>query len=409
MTGSDEEALSKAESVREALQDMEQTKRKDERDEERSIQFETALRERIRFLNETILRYLPKEEGMQKEILSACNYSVENGGKRIRPLLMESAYFLCRLSEEERRAGKNGLGKPCPKDGGDPEGAGLETETAGGREQLKSKSPEALYARFQAEYETLLAPFLAAIEMIHSSSLVHDDLPCMDNDRLRRGKPSTWAKYGEDMGTLAGDGLMIYAFETACRAMNLQEIKRFAREQKSLDGSVVSNYLEAGGERACRILKAIDILARKTGIFGMIGGQTVDVMLTGKTPEDAQLTYIYRQKTGALLEASLMIGAVLSGASEETVAELRLAASELGMAFQIQDDILDETSSTEALGKTAGSDARNGKRTIAARLGLPRAKEEVRRYTESAVRRIQGIGDYPFLLELCTWLIDRKH
>ena len=246
--------------------------------------FKEELQQRTETINRELMRFLPEEKGMQKLILEACNYSVENGGKRIRPLLMESAYFLCRLSREPEACGQAG-------------------------------EPEALRERWREEYETLLAPFMAAIEMIHSSSLVHDDLPCMDNDRLRRGKPSTWARFGEDMGTLAGDGLMIYAFETAVKAMDLRETKLLSASAESREAAsmMIRNYTEQAGNRACRVINGVDILARKTGIFGMIGGQTVDVQLTGKTPSEEELSFIYRLKTGALLEAAMMIGGVLAG------------------------------------------------------------------------------------------------
>ena len=326
-------------------------------------EFKAELQTGIERVDREIQRFLPEESGRQRLILEACNYSVRNGGKRIRPLLMESAYFLCRLRERGAQGvAESGTGS-C------------------------SREPEALYQAFHEEYEGILAPFLAAIEMIHSSSLVHDDLPCMDNDRLRRGKPSTWAKYGEDMGTLAGDGLMIYAFETACKAKS-------------------SGQAEGQAER---VLKAIRILAQKTGIFGMIGGQTVDVALTGKPITPEELEFIYRLKTGALLEAAMMIGGVLAGAGADTVRSLELAASELGMAFQIQDDILDETGSEEDLGKPVGSDERNCKTTYVKLYGLTAAEEAVRSCTERAEKELLAIGEYPFLMELCGYLIQRKH
>lgn len=290
--------------------------------------FEQELQARTEAVNERILRYLPSEEGFQKTIFEACNYSVINGGKRIRPLLMEAAYQLC-----------------------------------GGCE------------------EAVILPFAAAIEMIHSSSLVHDDLPCMDNDRLRRGKPSTWARYGEDMGTLAGDGLMIYAFETACKSAAKPE----------------------------RLARAIRILAEKTGIYGMIGGQTVDVALSGKQPTKEQLDFIYRLKTGALIEASLMIGAVLAGADDETVKRLEEAACCIGLAFQIQDDILDETATEEELGKPVGSDGRNEKTTWLSFFGMEQSKRDVEAYTARAVQLIETAGDAAFLRKLCTYLINRRY
>ena len=328
--------------------------------------FRKTLSERTEKINEELLRFLPEETGMQRIILEACNYSVENGGKRIRPILMETAYFLCKRAQEEENGGQ--------QDG--------------------ESDPGAFYLRYREEYETLLAPFLAAIEMIHSSSLVHDDLPCMDNDSLRRGKPSTWAKFGEDMGTLAGDGLMIYAFETACKAMEETKLRECGTA--------------AIGERALRVVRAIGILAQKTGIFGMIGGQTVDVALTGKTPDEEELDFIYRLKTGALLEASTMIGAVLAGAGDAEIETMRLAASELGMAFQIRDDILDGTESSEELGKPAGSDERNRKTTYVTRIGVEKAQAEVESYTESAEKRIREIAYYPFFEMLCAYLTERR-
>ena len=293
--------------------------------------FEETLALRVGELNKALSAFLPEETGMQKQLLSACNYSVENGGKRLRPLFLSLCYRLC---------------------GGD-----------------------------SAHFAEDVLPFMAAIEMIHSSSLVHDDLPCMDNDRLRRGKPSTWAKFGEDMGTLAGDGLMIYAFETACKS-------------------------KAPAERK---LRAVQILAEKTGIFGMIGGQSVDVLLTGEKPNPEQLRYIYENKTGALLEASFMMGGVLAGASEETIGTLEHAASLIGLAFQIQDDILDATQTAEVLGKSAGSDARNEKTTWLTYYGMEASQREVSRCTEEAVRLLEEIGSETFLTELCQFLIHRSH
>ena len=280
--------------------------------------------------------YLPKEEGFQQTIFESANYSVRNGGKRLRPLLIQSAYILCRNN---------------------------------GSESLDEDEKSALM------------PIMAAMEMIHSSSLVHDDLPCMDNDVLRRGVPSTWAKYGEDMGTLAGDALMIYAFETAAKS----------------------------AADADKVLRCIRILAEKSGIYGMIGGQTVDVELAGKKPTRAQLEFIYKNKTSALIEASFMMGAVLAGADDDRIAKLEQAATCIGMAFQIQDDILDVTSTEEELGKPIGSDADNGKVTWLTFYGSEQSKKDVEDYTDKAIDIIRSIGDYPFLLELIRSLAGRTY
>ena len=232
------------------------------------------------------MSYLPAEEGHQKTVLEAMNYSVKAGGKRLRPMLMRETYRLFGGASKE------------------------------------------------------IEPFMAAIEMIHTSSLIHDDLPCMDNDTLRRGMPTVWVKYGYDMAVLAGDALMIYAFETAAKSFAL-------------------------GADPALAGRCIGLLAEKTGIYGMIGGQTVDVELTNKPIPEDKLDFIYRLKTGALLEASMMIGAILAGASEEDIRKIEKIASAIGLAFQIQDDILDVTSSPEVLGKPVLSDEKNNKTTYA--------------------------------------------
>ncbi len=288
------------------------------------------LEKRIREVEEIIYRYLPEETGHQKTIFEAMNYSMRAGGKRLRPMLMQE---VCRL-----------FGGPLKE----------------------------------------VEPFMAAIEMIHTSSLIHDDLPCMDNDQYRRGKKSTWAAYGEDMGVLAGDALIVYAFETACRAFAISEHPK-------------------------RVGEAIRILAAKTGIYGMIGGQTVDVELTNQPVLREQLDFIYRLKTGALLEASMMIGAVLAGADEKELRLVEQAASEIGVAFQIRDDILDVTSSQEILGKPVLSDEKNCKTTYVTLEGLEKAKADVERISKAAVEDIKALpGKNTFLEELVAMLVTRE-
>ena len=289
--------------------------------------FMEELRLRTERINEDLSTFLPEEEGPQRTILTACNYSVENGGKRLRPIFMECAY-----------------------------------ELFGGREREK------------------LLPLMAAIEMIHSSSLVHDDLPCMDNDELRRGKPSTWARFGVDMGTLCGDALMIYAFETALKS--------------KLEPDILS--------------RAVRLLAEKSGIYGMIGGQTVDVELTGSIPDPDTLRFIYEKKTGALIEAALMMGALASGADEKGVSLMEEAGRDIGMAFQIRDDILDVTSTAEKLGKSVHADDRNAKVTWVTFYGLEQAEEDVRSFTERAVSAVSLISQQSFLEELIRSLVDRS-
>ena len=220
--------------------------------------------------------------------------------------------------------------------------------------------------------------------MIHTSSLIHDDLPCMDNDTLRRGKPTAWVKYGYDMAVLAGDGLMIYAFETAAKALAL-------------------------GADPARTARSMQILAEKTGIYGMIGGQTVDVELTNQPIPEEKLDFIYRLKTGALLEASLMIGAVMAGASEDEVKKMEEVASLVGVAFQIQDDILDVTGSEEELGKPVLSDEKNNKTTYVTLKGLEKAKADEEEISRRAVQLLCSLeGDHEFLEELINMLTKRR-
>lgn len=275
--------------------------------------------------------FLPEQYEYQKTIVDAMSYSVLAGGKRLRPMLMEASYQM-----------------------------------------------------FGGEGEELDA-FMAAIEMIHTYSLVHDDLPAMDNDLYRRGKKTTHAVYGEAMGVLAGDALLNFAFETVADAM-----------------------VRSAGDM--RVAKAFAVLAKKAGIYGMIGGQVVDVESEKKGQQIDRdcLDFIYRLKTGALIEASLMIGAILAGASEEEVSLMEEAGTKLGLAFQIQDDILDVTSSLEVLGKPIGSDARNEKATYVAFEGLEKAGAEVEHLSREAVAILDGFKrEHTFLRELFMYLIHR--
>ena len=297
------------------------------------MNIEVRIAEKTEHINKVIDAYLPAEEGMQKTIFEAMNYSLLAGGKRLRPMLMEETY-----------------------------------QMFGGN-------------------DALIHPFMAAMEMIHTYSLVHDDLPAMDNDEYRRGKKTTHAVYGEAMGILAGDGLLNYAFETALKAFDLEP-------QNPVIG------------------KALKILARKAGIYGMIGGQVVDVEseempLTDMTKE--RLDFIYRLKTAALLESSMMIGAVLAGASEEDIAKIEKIATKVGLAFQIQDDILDITSSLEVLGKPIGSDEKNQKVTYVTFEGFEKSKGDVETLSREAVELLSQLPQKDdFLMQLILYLIHRE-
>ena len=284
-------------------------------------------------INEILERYLPEESGYQKAIFEAMNYSVRVGGKRLRPMLIQASFELF-----------GGTG-------------------------------------------SVVEPFMAAMEMIHTYSLVHDDLPAMDNDQYRRGNLTTHAKYGEALGILAGDALLNYAYETAAQAFEME------------------------GDTA-RVGRAFRVLSTKAGVYGMVGGQVVDV-LSDQHPEEKltrdMLDFIYRLKTGALIEASLMIGAILAGASDEEVSLMEQAATRLGIAFQIQDDILDVTSSLEVLGKPIGSDEKNNKPTYVTYEGLEKAASDVERLSMEAVDLLDRLGrDDAFLKELFLYLIHRE-
>ena len=286
--------------------------------------------DRQKEVEQIVTSFLPKEEGYQKTVLEAMNYSVSAGGKRLRPMLMLETYRMF-----------------------------------GGTSKV-------------------IEPFMAAIEMIHTYSLIHDDLPAMDNDEYRRGRKTTHVVYGEAMAILAGDALLNYAFETAASAFVLDE-----------------------GNPA--IGKAFMILASKAGVYGMIGGQVVDVESEGKEIDADTLKFIHIHKTSALLESAMLIGAVLAGASEQQQRTVELAARELGLAFQIRDDILDVTGNTDELGKPVGSDEKNHKNTYVALEGLEKAKEDVKRYSESAIDRLKSLPvRNEFLYELIEELIDRR-
>ena len=294
------------------------------------MNFEEELRLRTDNVQKIIEKYLPKAEGFQKTVLEAMNYSMLAGGKRLRPILMQETYRMF-----------------------------------GGKREV-------------------IEPFMAAMEMIHTHSLIHDDLPAIDNDEYRRGQKTTWVVYGEAMGVLAGDGLLNYAYETACKAFALEPENR-------------------------NIGRALAVLAEKTGVYGMLGGQCTDVEAEGKALSREKLDFIYRLKTGALIEAAMMAGAILAGADETEVKTVENIASDVGLAFQIQDDILDVTSTTEELGKPVMSDEKNEKSTYVALEGLEKAQEDVERISRNAIRTLDRLdAKNDFLRELILRLINRK-
>lgn len=295
------------------------------------LELKKEIQQRTEEIEKVLHNYLPNAEGYQKIIMEAMEYSLLSGGKRLRPMLMLETY---------RMFGAHGR---------------------------------------------VIEPFLAAIEMIHTYSLIHDDLPAMDDDSYRRGRKTTHVVYGEAMGILAGDALLNFAFETASQAF----------------------FFEANPLCTAR---AMQILSKKSGIYGMLGGQVVDVQNEGRKEVNADtLDFIYRLKTGALLESSMMIGAVLAGAKDQEVSLLEQAAGKVGVAFQIQDDILDVTSTLEELGKPVGSDEKNEKNTYVSVYGMQAAQDQVRKLTNEAVCCMKKLPvKSEFLNDLLIYLVRRR-
>ena len=275
--------------------------------------FKEELQIRTAHAEEIIRRYLPEEAGFARTMAESMNYSMCAGGKRLRPILL------------------------------------LET------------------FRMFGEDERVAEPFMAGIEMIHTHSLIHDDLPAIDNDDYRRGRLTTHKVYGEAMGVLSGVSLLNYAYETMLGAFDLTSDKD-------------------------RVIRALKIMSNKTGLYGMLGGQSVDVENDGKEISREMLDYIYEHKTSALIEASMMAGAILGGADEGQTAQIEKAASAIGLAFQIQDDILDVTSTSQELGKPVHSDEKNNKVTYVTLFGVEKASEQVQKLSEQAETVLEGLS-----------------
>jgi geranylgeranyl diphosphate synthase type II len=296
----------------------------------RLVNFQDELKRRTDEIEEMFRSFLPAEEGFARTMAQAMNYSMLAGGKRLRPMLIQETYRLF-----------------------------------GGTEKVAE-------------------PFMAGMEMIHTHSLIHDDLPALDNDDYRRGRLTTHKVYGEAMGVLSGVALLNYAYETMLQAFSLTEDQD-------------------------RVICALKVMAEKTGIYGMLGGQSVDVVNDGKPLEKEMLDYIYRNKTSALIEASMMTGAILAGADEQQVAVVEEAAGNIGLAFQIQDDILDVTSTDEELGKPVHSDEKNNKVTYVTLFGIEEASRQVELLSEKAIKLLKSLNkNNEFLYLLIEKLINRR-
>ena len=296
------------------------------------MNFKEELTNRVQQIEEIIFSMLPREEGLQKQVIEAMRYSVMAGGKRLRPMLMWEAY------------------------------------------RSFGKEDEKVY------------PFMAALEYIHNYSLVHDDLPAMDNDEYRRGRKTTHVVYGEDIAILAGDALLNYAYETIAKAM----------QDTAVDPGMIRTF---------------GIFAKKAGIFGMVGGQSVDVVNENNNTDMglSDILFIHENKTAALIECALMCGAALAGANDEQIAMMEKVGSNIGLAFQIQDDILDATGSFEELGKPIGSDEKNQKATYLSLEGMDKSKEDVERLSKEAVDILKNVPQRnEFLEELVMSLVARR-
>lgn len=259
-------------------------------------------------IEEMIEPYMPAEEGYQKTVLAAMNYAVKAGGKRLRPMMLRLCYEMFAKTKDEE----------------------------------------------------VVRPFMAAMEMIHTYSLVHDDLPAMDNDTLRRGLPTVHVKFGEDMAILAGDALLNFAYETMCRA-----------------------FLVKPGD--VNVEKAFLTMAKKAGIYGMVGGQVLDVERAGKPMDEDQLAFIYENKTGALIAAACMSGAYLAGVDATMAAQIEEMAYAVGLAFQVQDDILDLIGDEAVIGKPTHSDDKNHKITYVTVHGMEKARAYVEEMSNKAI------------------------
>jgi geranylgeranyl diphosphate synthase type II len=295
------------------------------------MSFKSSLKYRVDYIEKLLKEYMPEEKGYQKTIFEAMNYSLKAGGKRLRPILTLEA---CRI--------------------------------VGGNEE------DAI-------------PFAIAIEMIHTYSLIHDDLPALDNDDLRRGVPTNHKVYGDAMAILAGDGLLNYAFEIMLKS-------------------------SIGKENPAKYLNAINEIAKSSGVYGMIGGQVVDIESEDKKIEMEKLDFIHLNKTAAIIVGCMRAGAIIGDATEEQLENITKYATNIGLSFQIADDILDITGDESKLGKKVGSDIDNNKSTYPSLIGLEKSKEIANDLINEAKTRISNIkGDTEFLNDLAEYIVARDY
>lgn len=289
--------------------------------------FNNTLNNDIRLVEGRLKSYLPTVLHGQNDVVKAMKYSLNGGGKRLRPVLTLEFCKCC---------------------GGNRHDA---------------------------------IDFACAVEYIHTYSLIHDDLPCIDDDDMRRGKESCHIAFGEDTALLAGDALLTHAFQILADS-DMDAEKR---------------------------IKAVGLLAQNSGVSGMIGGQVLDLLWENREPSVKELLTIHKMKTGALISCAAILGCIAADASEEQIVAASSFAYHLGIAFQIQDDILDVMGDASVTGKPSGSDADNNKKTYVSVAGLDKAKDDVQKLTDRAIESLSSFENTEFVIELATRLINREN
>ena len=290
------------------------------------LDIDKSIEEYSERISKALIEHLPVANDGQKSVVMAMKYSLTNGGKRLRPILVLEFCKMC---------------------GGDTEKA---------------------------------MAYACAVESVHTYSLIHDDLPCMDNDDLRRGKPSCHKMYGEATALLAGDALLTHAFEIASTA--------------DFDGAKNAD--------------AVSLLAQNSGVCGMIGGQVLDLKYEAASPSMSQLLTVHKIKTGAMISAACLLGCIAGDATEEQILAASKFAYYLGIAFQIKDDILDVTGDEQKLGKPVGSDKDNEKTTYVDIVGLNKAQEDVEKLTQAAIESLSAFENNEFVSSLAEYLTRRE-
>ncbi len=295
------------------------------------MELKVYLDEKRSIIEEALDRFFPRPEGPASEVIKAMRYSLFAGGKRLRPILCMSG-----------------------------------ASAVGGDERD-------------------VLPVACALELIHTYSLIHDDLPAMDDDDMRRGKPTCHKVFGEAVAVLAGDGLLTEAF--------------YLMSRKDLSGHMSPHAL----------LPVIPMIASASGYQGMVGGQVVDIQSEGKGVEASLVEFIHTHKTGALITASVVSGALMGGGTQEQVAAIRTYGQKIGLAFQIADDILDIEGDTRTLGKGVGNDARKGKITYPSVLGLDKSKKIQRLMIKEAFKSLEAFDNRADpLRNIAIYIIERK-